>query len=516
LFQRSDDGLGAGGNVVALSLDQAVGPTFGRRRAKGAWLDRFDGRLAHIDLVPDLGARIGSSEWWRGFATCMALCSAAVALSPGFDRAIPGLSTPVMTPDQWDKARAQTIAPLAWGGDTGRRMAATDAVVPLAETPERPSIDLTATIGQGDGFARVLERAGVGKGEAATVAGLIRDAIPASDIKAGTRMDITLGRRPNRRVARPLDSLAFRARFDLKLAVERVDGTLRLNRIPIAVDNTPLRIQGKVGSSLYRSARAAGAPAKAIEAYLRAIATKLSVSRDIGSDATFDMIIEHRRAETGEVEVGQLMYAGLERGKRKTQLLKWDIEGRTDWFEASGVGERRGTMLTPVNGRQSSGYGMRRHPILGYSRMHKGLDFAAPHGAPIYAASDGTVTYSGRNAGYGNYVRIKHAGGLATSYAHMSRIVARSGARVRQGQVIGYVGSTGLSTGPHLHYELYKNGVAVNPKSVKFTSTAQLSGAELRQFKAKLSTLLAVRPGAALARTEAPAEPPKPVTIAAR
>ena len=511
LYQRSEQGFGLTGATAALSLDQAIGPIF-RKPSATPFFDRFGGRLADIDLVPDLGARIGSREWFRGLATCIALCSSAIALSPGFNPIVGATPAP-FGESQWEQARAQAIAPIAWGSDTGRRMAATDLVQPLAEIPERPSINLTATIGQGDGFARVLERAGVSDAEALRIGEMLDGAIPIADVKRGTKMELVLGRRANRHVPRPLDSLAFRARFDLKLAVVRVDGALQLERIPIAVDDTPLRIQGVVGDSLYRAARAAGAPAKAIEAYLRAIGSKLRVNRDIPADARFDLIVEHRRAETGEVEVGQLLFAGLDRGSRKTQLLRWTMDGESQWFEASGVGRKQGVMVTPVTGRQSSGFGMRRHPILGYSRMHKGMDFAAGHGTPIRAATDGVVDFAGRNRGYGTYVRIKHSGGLATAYAHMSRIAARAGARVRQGQVIGYVGSTGLSTGPHLHYELYRNGVAINPRSVKYTSQAQLGGSELRAFKAKLSELLAVAPGAAaqVARAEE-----KPVRIASR
>jgi murein DD-endopeptidase MepM/ murein hydrolase activator NlpD len=138
---------------------------------------------------------------------------------------------------------------------------------------------------------------------------------------------------------------------------------------------------------------------------------------------------------------------------------------------------------------------MRRHPILGYMRMHAGVDFAAHYGAPVYAVTDGTVTFAGRHGGHGNFVRLQHGGGLGTGYAHLSRIAAVPGQRVRRGQVIGYVGSTGLSTGPHLHYELYRNGVTVNPLSVRFTATAQLAGADLAAFRAKLAQYRALRVG---------------------
>ena len=273
------------------------------------------------------------------------------------------------------------------------------------------------------------------------------------------------------------------------------------------MDDTPLRIRGTVGSSLYRSARAAGAPPKAIQAYLRAIGSKMSVSQDVRSTDEFDIIVDYKRAATGETETGNLVYAGLDRsGKPKAQMLQWTTGGKTQWFEASGVGETRGEMAKPVNGSISSGYGMRRHPILGYTRMHAGVDFRAAYGSPIYAASDGVVTYAGRKGGNGNFVKINHGGNLATGYSHMSRIAVSSGRHVRRGQIIGYVGSTGLSTGPHLHYSLYRGGKVINPMSVRFTTRAQLAGSDLRQFKAKLARLKAVEPGAALRNLAAPEE----------
>ena len=219
----------------------------------------------------------------------------------------------------------------------------------------------------------------------------------------------------------------------------------------------------------------------------------------IGANDRYDIIVAHRRAETGDVEVGDLLYAGLKRARGKDiDMLKWTTGGRTEWFEASGVGERRGVLAQPVSGRMTSGYGMRRHPILGFTRMHAGIDFAAAYGSPIYAATDGVVAFAGRHGGHGNYVKLSHGGGLATGYAHMSRIAAYPGQRVRRGQVIGYVGSSGLSTGPHLHYELYRNGHTVNPSSVSFTTTSQLAGRELAAFRARLAALKSIRVGAAV------------------
>lgn len=496
MFQRNEHGFGQAGLSATLTLNRALELPVPRTGLAGRF-DDISEWASSFDLVPDLGANIGSFSWLRGMLTCTALCLMPMTLFPKA-RPIPvGASAPA-SGDAWEETRAQTIAPAAWGSDTGKRMAATDAVVPLNNAPERPTLELTAALGQGDGFARVLERAGVGAAEADRVANMVASATNLEAIKPGTPIKITLGRRASRNIARPLEFLAFRARLDLGLAVKREAGVLALQRMPIAVDRTPLRIQGRVGESLYRSTRGAGVPAKAVEAYIRAIASKLSLSSDIGSDAQFDLVVEHARAATGETEVGQLLYAGLYRGSRKTQLLQWNIDGRTEWYEASGVGERRGGIIQPVAyARVSSGFGMRFHPLLGYNRFHKGIDFAAPYGSPIRAVADGVVALAGRAGGYGNQVRISHSSALGTSYSHMSRIAVSAGTRVLQGQVIGYVGSTGLSTGPHLHFEVFRNGQVVNPRSVSFASSSLLAGAELARFKARLNQMLGLPVGAA-------------------
>ncbi|MES2157636.1 MAG: M23 family metallopeptidase [Pseudomonadota bacterium] len=457
------------------------------------WRARLRDWADAVELVPDLGQRVGSLIWFRGLATCFGLCATALYLSPGF-QPVPGAPGPMLSDAQYDEVRSQMITPLALGADSGHRMGSTDAVQPLRQTPERPQIELNAQIGSSDTLARALSRAGVSGGDVATITSMVGGDI-SGGVKPGTRLDIILGRRASRDRPRPLDKLAFRARLDLGLELTRAGGVLSVRRIPIRVDNTPLRIQGVVGDSIYQSARASGAPPKAVQAFLRVIAGQADLG-SIGAGDRYDIVTEYRRAETGDVEVGDLLYAGLQRARGKSiDMLKWTTGGRTEWFEASGVGERRGVLSAPVAGRMSSGFGQRRHPILGYTRMHAGIDFTARYGSPIYAVTDGIVAFAGRHGGHGNYVRIQHGGGLATGYAHMSRIAAAPGQRVRRGQVIGYVGSTGLSTGPHLHYELYRNGATVNPLSVKFTTTAQLAGADLAAFRAKLAQYKGLRAG---------------------
>lgn len=480
---------------VGLQLASAAGGrAFGRAAAPApGHLARLHDAAHRLDWTPDLGARIGGRDWWRGVVTLAALVAAAWSLHPDVARPLPGGVPAPLSGAAWEEARTQAIAPLALGAASGRRMAATALVRPLAETPERPALELTATFGAGDRFEALLSRAGVGRADAKAAAALVARAVPPDDLDAGTRITLMLGRRADRRAPRPLERVAFRARFDLNLAVARQGAGLVLDRQPIAIDRTPLRIQGLVGASLYRSARAAGASPQLVEAYLKAMATRLSVARDIASADTFDLVAEQQRAATGEVRVGALQYAGLDQGRRKVELVRWDGGEGTGWLGPDGSYERRGFFGMPVDGRVTSSFGLRMHPLLGAFRMHKGIDIGAPRGAPIYAAMDGVVAFAGRNAGYGNFVRLNHPGHIESAYGHMSRIAVSPGMRVARGQVIGFVGSTGLSTGPHLHWEVMRRGVAVDPRSVSMSRIVSLSGGAMRAFRAKFAGLLAAR-----------------------
>lgn len=490
------------------------GPAEGGERAAPSRLvalkTAIEAGCRRIDLAPDLAQDIGSTRWFRGLGTMLGLGIVAVSFWPDVTAVEAATAMPV-DQEVRDEFRSQMIMPLALGGDSGRHMGATQVVLPLKSAPERPFIELVATLGQGDSFTRMLQRAGVGAHDAAQVAGLVGAAVSLGDITPGTQFDITLGKRPAPGEPRQLDAMDFRARFDLDLAVERQEGGLVLDRRPIEVDSTPLRIRGRVGSSLYKSARSAGAPLKAIQEYLRAVDPHLSLESDIAPDDEFDIILSYKRSAKGERQAGELLYAGISRGgKQRLELLRWGDDGQ--FFKASGMGQRQSRQVSPVPGRMTSQYGMRRHPILGYRRMHSGVDYKAGYGTPIHAVSDGVVAMAGRNGGYGKYVRLNHGGGLGSGYAHMSRITVSRGARVRAGQVIGYVGSTGLSTGPHLHFEAYHGNRKVNPLSVRFLSRPQIDRAQLDKFKQRLSTLKQVEPGAALANLS-PSRPEEIVPV---
>ena len=467
-----------------------------RRIAAGDWRGyiagrtiRFEGIGLGTELSLDLGDAIGSRGWWLCFAACTALCGTALWLGAHI-MPIPQPARTQLTPAQREMIRPQAIAPLARGGSSGATpIANTRLVEPLAEAPERPRLELTARLNGRDSFEAVLRRAGVGKADIAAVVALVRPLANLGSLPGGTDMDLVLGRRDTRSMPRPLELLGFRAAFDLRLAVSRQGDALVVRRIPIAVDSTPLRVQGLVGSSIERSLRGAGIPARLASDYVKTMRYAVDFQHGVGKRDRFDIVIEQDKAETGEIRHGGLLFAGMARaGKDPIEIGRWNIGNRAEYFRSGGESVKKGLMRTPVNGaRLTSGFGMRFHPLLAYSRMHQGVDFGAAWGSPILAAANGVVAFAGRHGGHGNYVLLKHSKELNTGYAHMSRFAVRSGQAVSQGQVIGYVGSTGLSTGPHLHYEAWLRGRPVNPMQLKFIGGSQLSGNDLGQFMAQMN-----------------------------
>jgi len=248
----------------------------------------------------------------------------------------------------------------------------------------------------------------------------------------------------------------------------------------------PLRIRGRVGDGLYWSLRAAGVSPQVAAQYLAALATEIDVG-GVASNSSFDLVLGSG---------ANLLYAGLTRvGERELQLVKWNAAGRSEWIDAANADRSQPVssgMVWPVNGHITSYFGYRYHPILHFSRFHAGVDIGASWGSPIVAAADGQIAAAGWAGGYGRQVRIAHGGGIVTTYNHMSEIVASPGSYVHAGQLIGYVGSSGLSTGPHLHYEVLKDGTPVNPLGVRFTSVQVADTGVVNAVKARLKALLSV------------------------
>ncbi|WP_338467318.1 M23 family metallopeptidase [Novosphingobium sp. ZN18A2] len=511
-FAVQDSGLTFRQRIKAMPSAAPEDPAEPESNPRPAWFDRIAARIpgfdaarsrsGEFDWAPDLAENIGSARWFRGLATFAGLTMVALAMWPDFS---PVEAAPMVRMDlpASREMRSVGVQPLALGGLSGRHWDANAMAVPLASAPERPSVNLVATLGAGDSFDKMLQRAGVGGFDAGRISALVEKTVPVSSLRPGTRFSITLGSRADPATPRPLEALSFRARFDLDLSLTRQGEGFALARKTIPVDATPLRIRGIVGSSLFRSARAAGAPASAVQEYLQTLDQHGQLDEMAPSDE-FDMVIGYKRAAGGAVQVGDLLYAGLERdGKPRTELVRFGAAG--NFYDALDDGNGAGTAQSyslgmPVaNGHETSPFGMRRHPILGYVRMHDGIDYGAPMGSPIYAVADGVVSFAGRRGGYGNFVKLDNGGGIATGYGHMSRIAVSGGQPVRRGQVIGYVGSTGLSTGPHLHFEVRRNGRPIDPASVNFVvSQPAVPDAKLPEIRSRLKELLAVQPGAAL------------------
>lgn len=248
------------------------------------------------------------------------------------------------------------------------------------------------------------------------------------------------------------------------------------------------RVEAQVTGGVFSALTRAGLPAPLTHTLIRALSHEVDFQRDLQPGDHITVAFERLRGPDGDLlGHGHVQYAALSLSGRLLEVWRHArSDGDVAWYRGDGRPLRGGFMRTPVDGaRLTSGFGMRRHPILGYSRRHAGLDFAAPTGTPIFAAADGTVASARYERGYGRTVRLRHPGGVETVYAHMSRFTRglRAGARVRQGAVIGAVGSTGMSTGPHLHYEIRIGGVAKNPARVALPGGAPLRGRELAAFR---------------------------------
>ena len=243
-----------------------------------------------------------------------------------------------------------------------------------------------------------------------------------------------------------------------------------------------------ITTSLYNNAVRLGIKPNIIIEFARLYGFQIDFQRDIWKNDSFQIIYEEFVDEKDKVvDTGQILFANLNLQNTDYQLYMYEYDKKKiDYFDENGKSIKKTLMKTPINGaRLSSSYGKRKHPILGYTKMHLGTDFAAPKGTPIMASGDGKVTKAGWCGGGGNCVKIKHNRTYQTVYAHMSKFGRgiKKGVRVKQGQIIGYVGSTGLSTGPHLHYEVIENGKKINSQKLKLPSGKILKGKERKNFE---------------------------------
>ncbi|MFM7702102.1 MAG: peptidoglycan DD-metalloendopeptidase family protein, partial [Alphaproteobacteria bacterium] len=285
-----------------------------------------------------------------------------------------------------------------------------------------------------------------------------------------------------------ISNITIPSAIDENIVVTRKnDGGYDARELKVKLLKYNSRYFGVIKNGLFVDGVEAGISPNAMMNMINIYGYDVDFQRDIHSGDKFEMLVESFYDEDGKkVRDGNVLFSSLTLQNRKIEIYMHKISDKVEYFDAKGNSVRKSLLRTPINGaRVSSGFGMRRHPILGYSKMHKGVDFAASIGTPILAAGSGTIVYMARKGGYGNYVQIKHNGDYSTAYGHASRFNKKfkNGSKVKQGDVVAYVGNTGRSTGPHLHFELIYRGIQVNPAKVKATSGIKLVGKELVRFE---------------------------------
>ncbi|MEK9723206.1 MAG: peptidoglycan DD-metalloendopeptidase family protein, partial [Rhodospirillaceae bacterium] len=363
-----------------------------------------------------------------------------------------------------------------------------------------PVVEQAFKVQRGDTLATVLDRAGVDRSEAHAAMQAFAKAHDPRHIRVGQVLGIRYRVSVTDEIAGDaapgrFDGFTYAPAFDREVLVARTeDADFDAKVVDRPVSRHVARSEGIIQSSLYVAGRKAGLPAAALAELIRAFSWDVDFQRGIRKGDKFEVMFNYAVSDTGRiVQSDEILFAALTlSGSRKGIYRFDDGHGSFEYFDEKGNSAQKALMRTPIDGaRLSSGFGARRHPVLGYTKMHRGVDFAAPKGTPIYAAGNGVVEVAGRKGGYGKYVRIRHNGTYQTAYAHMSGYGRgiRVGTRVHQGQVIGYVGTTGRSTGNHLHYEILRNGIQLNPMRIKMPSGRTLIGKELNAFHALRAAL---------------------------
>ncbi|MEP4052792.1 MAG: M23 family metallopeptidase [Litorimonas sp.] len=343
-----------------------------------------------------------------------------------------------------------------------------------------PTTIKTVTLKPGDNLGPLLQRNGLTGQQAYRVTQAFGEVYKPRNLRAGQDFNLHFA-------GDTLDHLTFKPNVETTVFVDRTGENYTARKINAEFKYETIAVKATVENSLYVDATRLGAPDKVVVQFANIYEYSVDFQRDIQPGDAFEMFFEVARDQKGEiVKAGDLLYTSFApRGKTSEYWLFEDKKGRENFYDAAGKTAKRKLRATPVNGaRLSSSFGRRKHPILGYRKMHAGVDFAAPRGTPILAAGSGTVERANRYGSFGNYIRIRHTDGYKTAYAHLQKFArgVKSGAYVKQDQVIGYVGTTGRSTGPHLHYEVIHNGKKINPRRLSQLSGKPLSKSQKPAF----------------------------------
>lgn len=344
------------------------------------------------------------------------------------------------------------------------------------------------TIKRGQGLMDALVDSGAERQDAFNAINAFSDHFNVRRIQVGQKMDLAYT--PEGALTR----IEMQKDFDNLIVVER-EGNKYQSKIAALPSQVITRhAAGIIDDSLFLAAQRQGLPQIVIVDLIRIFSYDVDFQREIRKGDQFEIFYERKLSEDGRrVQEGNILFARLVLSGKEINLYRHQPEGKdfADYFHEDGQSSKRALMKTPIEGaRLSSNYGNRRHPVLGYNRMHKGVDFSAPTGTPIMAAGDGVVERASWFGSFGNYVRIRHNGTYKTVYAHMSKYGRgiKKGVRVQQGQIIGYVGATGRVTGRHLHYEVHMNGTQVNPMTLKIPSGIKLADDELETFNIAMNS----------------------------
>ena len=346
---------------------------------------------------------------------------------------------------------------------------------------------------QGETFDNILELYFIKDEEIQEIKKQLINKVNLNKLNTNHKIKFTLDQSKN-----IIKDFTFQLSNKEKIYLKRNIDTNKFNKkiLVTKLKKNTLYKENSIMQSLYKSATEQKIPANVIIEFARIYGFQVDFQRDIRKKDSFQIMYEVFKDDNGRtIETGEILFANLKLSGMDNSLYFFNKEGSEGHYDKNGKSVKKALMKTPINGaRLSSPFGMRKHPIDGFNKMHKGTDFAAPIGTPIMASGDGVIKKAGWCGGGGNCVVIKHNSTYQTVYAHMSKFAKgiRSGVRVKQAQIIGYVGSTGKSTGPHLHYEVIVNGKKINSQKLKLPSGKILKGEERKKFetvKIKLDVL---------------------------
>jgi len=387
-------------------------------------------------------------------------------------------------------------------------------------TSARESVDLASemkrvSVLRNETLSSVLDRIGAPREEANAAVFAASQMLDLRSMQPGD--DVTAWLETGADGVMRLGGVSLRPAAETQVLVSRAaDGTWTTHKLDTRLTPGISYVSADVDQSIYQTALGLGANDQQVVDFADIFGYDIDFQREVHPGDHFGMLYESFQDERGaDVKTGVVLMAEFDGAALSKTFYRYtpSDDGNVDYFDATGQSAKKFLMKTPINGaRLSSGFGNRKHPILGYTKLHKGTDFAAPTGTPIYAAGNGRITSYGANGSFGNYAKIEHANGYTTAYAHMSRFAkgVKRGSSVKQGQVIGYVGTTGRSTGPHLHYEVYINKKPVNAMGLKLPTGRKLAGEQLEAFQAEMVRIEALRDQEISERMIAQAQPSAP------